>query len=117
MADDGVHVAALAFGGAARMQAGGCQPRLDVDRGSVLVPQQGECGMAQRERGIVRDRLRDTDEGAFLHAQQRADAAVVCRGGGSRRRQRKTVQVVYRLHPTPPPRDPWRESLLNQYTL
>src|SRR5581483_7626725 len=102
MAGHGMHMAALALGGAAGVQSSGGEPALHVHRGAVLVTKQCDAGMAERERRIVGDRLREAEERSVLHSQQRADASVVGLRSCWRRGQRHAVEVAHQAHPQAP---------------
>ena len=110
--DDGVDVAAFPLRCAPRVQPSGGQPALDVDGGAVLVAEQGEPGMAEGERRVVRDRLGDAEQAALLYAEQGADALVVGGGRGCGRGQRQAVQVIGCRHPPVLPGRRSHESLL-----
>ena len=82
------------------VQPGSREPALDVDRCAVLVTEQRQAGMTEREGRVVDDRLEMPRQSALLHAQQRADAVVVRRGcGADVERRRPYRSVVGDIHP------------------
>ena len=77
---DGLHVAALALGGARREGEGVPHPRVDVDRDAHLVTQQRQRRVAQREGGVERESGGDALLGSTVESEQALDTGV--EGGG-----------------------------------
>jgi hypothetical protein len=82
MGHHAVHVAPFALAGPACVNLRGRDPGVYVDDGAVLVAEDGECCMAEREGRVVGYRRRYRLEGTRLHLQKPRDACVVRGSGG-----------------------------------